>query len=156
VPASEFDALRQQVTTLTNQVASLEAEVAAFRAATAALFSARLQAVEPAVVETSEATAPSSMGDAPTTVPSESTSRRSLLKWSGLGPPAAPPAAGGAPLAAPTAHARNGANLLLGMSNTAESVTGITYDGVSGFTQTFFVDGSNQPNMIALSAHMTG
>jgi hypothetical protein len=58
------------------------------------------------------------------------TSRRTLLKWGGVGAAAALAAAGGAALTTPTAHAADGAFLTLGTSgNTAEHTTVLTYDG---------------------------
>ena len=58
------------------------------------------------------------------------TSRRTLLKWGGVGAAAALAAAGGAALTTPTAHAADGAMLTLGNSgNTAEHATVLTYDG---------------------------
>ena len=58
------------------------------------------------------------------------TSRRTLLKWGGIGAAAALAAAGGTALRMPTAHAADGANLALGSStNTAEHLTQLTYDG---------------------------
>ncbi|HEY7340643.1 MAG TPA: hypothetical protein VH591_07170 [Ktedonobacterales bacterium] len=58
------------------------------------------------------------------------TSRRTLLKWGGVGAAAALAAAGGASLSMPTARAADGANLVLGnASNMAEHVTELTYNG---------------------------
>jgi len=58
------------------------------------------------------------------------TSRRTLLKWGGVGAAAALAVAGGAALTTPTAHAADGANLVLGHSdNAAEHTTVLTYDG---------------------------
>jgi hypothetical protein len=58
------------------------------------------------------------------------TSRRTLLKWGGVGAAAALAAAGGAALTTPTAHAADGAMLTLGnTTNTAEHLTQLTYDG---------------------------
>ncbi len=58
------------------------------------------------------------------------TSRRTLLKWGGVGAAAALATAGGTALRMPTAHAADGANLVLGnASNMAEHVTTLTYDG---------------------------
>ncbi|HEX5548283.1 MAG TPA: hypothetical protein VFX24_12800 [Ktedonobacterales bacterium] len=58
------------------------------------------------------------------------TSRRTLLKWGGVGAAAALAVAGGAALTTPTAHAADSANLVLGHSdNTAEHATVLTYDG---------------------------
>ena len=58
------------------------------------------------------------------------TSRRTLLKWGGVGAAAALAAAGGATLTMPTAHAADNANLVLGSAtNTAEHLTVLSYDG---------------------------
>jgi hypothetical protein len=58
------------------------------------------------------------------------TSRRTLLKWGGVGAAAALAAAGGTAMRMPTAFAANGANLVLGSSaNTAENLTLLIYDG---------------------------
>ena len=58
------------------------------------------------------------------------TSRRTLLKWGGVGAAAALAAAGGAALTTPTAHAADGGTLTLGSSsNTAEHLTELTYNG---------------------------
>ena len=57
-------------------------------------------------------------------------SRRTLLKWGGLGAAAALAAAGGATFTSQTAHALDGADLLLGSAtNKAEHVTTLTYNG---------------------------
>ena len=75
---------------------------------------------------------------APVTAPVEpapapdprTTSRRTLLKWGGLGAAAATfAAAGGATLSAPTARAADGGNVILGASNQGEHTTEIAYDG---------------------------
>jgi hypothetical protein len=58
------------------------------------------------------------------------TSRRTLLKWGGVGAAAALAVAGGTALQMPTAHAADGANLVLGSSaNAAEHLTQLTYNG---------------------------
>jgi hypothetical protein len=123
VPA-EYDlgSLRQEVSSLRRRQ---QDNFAAFRAEMAA---------EIALIE--EATAAALNGHAPGATidqPESSmhpTSRRTLLKWGGVGAAAALAVAGGTALRMPTAHAADGANLVLGNSaNAAEHLTQLTYDG---------------------------
>lgn len=57
------------------------------------------------------------------------TTRRTLLKWGGVGAAAAIAAAGGAGLTSQTAHAATGGNFILGAGNTASNPTLLTFNG---------------------------
>lgn len=82
--------------------------------------------------------------------PTNATSRRSLLKWGGLGAAAAV-AAGSATFMAQTAHAADGANLVLGDStNTAEHVTALHYDGAETNPIALSVDNSTSVDSMAI------
>jgi hypothetical protein len=112
----EVDALRlRQQDDFETLRAEMAAEISALRAAVMA------NALYARDVATS---------DAPPGSSEQLTSRRTLLKWGGIGAAAALAAAGGASLTTQTAHALDGANLTLGSSaNSAEHLTKLTYDG---------------------------
>jgi hypothetical protein len=121
--AADYDlgSLRQEIQSLRRRQ---QDEIKAFRAEMAA------------EIASLEVAATSLNGHAPATAIEQSdssahpTSRRTLLKWGGVGAAAALAAAGGTALQMPTAHAANGANLVLGSAaNTAENLTQLTYDG---------------------------
>jgi len=122
--AADYDLglLRQEIRSLRRRQqdeieafrAEMAAEIASIEAATAAALSNHAPV---AAIEQLDSSA-------------HPTSRRTLLKWGGVGAAAALAAAGGASLRMPTAHAADGNPLTLGSSaNTAESLTWLTYDG---------------------------
>ena len=123
------------------EVAALQQELEALRAAHEQEL-ARLRAEMAAEVGSLRAAVTAT--DAPSIAPSDAlpdvspdaahadttTTRRNLLKWGGIGAAAALAAAGGASLTSPTAHAADGASLVLGSAtNAAEHITTLTYDG---------------------------
>ena len=76
-----------------------------------------------------EAPTPDAQQEPGATADNHGASRRTLLKWGGLGAAATLAAAGGAAFTMPTAHANDGASVVLGQSNTAEHTTTLTYNG---------------------------
>lgn len=135
---------QSEVMTLRQELATLRAEFAAFRAAMASAASPESTAL-PAVSDTV------ATGESEHEPSGGMTTRRTLLKWGGLGAAAALAAAGGATLTGQTAHAADGANLVVGTSNTAESATILTYDGTSSAATGFAVDTGTSQNSTALS-----
>ena len=95
-------------------------------------------------------------GDEQVAAESESgsaTSRRTLLKWGGLGAAAALTAAGGATFTSQTAHAADGAGLVLGSAtNKAEHLTSLTYNGSETAPQVFKV-ATTADDSVALQAN---
>jgi hypothetical protein len=90
------------------------------------------------------------------------TSRRTLLKWGGVGAAAALAAAGGVTLTTPTAHAADGAFLTLGNSgNTAEHLTALTYDGAEaapiafGVTFSESIDSDDSTGIVGVAGNAT-
>lgn len=136
---NEAIALQQELAALR---AAHEQELSALRdemTAQIVMLRAALTATQPQPVNSQESLvpAPVSSGDATDEQDESShaqangtTSRRTLLKWGGVGAAAAIAAAGGAALTTQTAHAADGAFLTLGnASNTAEHLTELTYNG---------------------------
>ncbi len=80
-------------------------------------------------------------------------SRRSLLKWGGLGAAAALTAAGGAALTSQTAQAANGNYMVLGSTgNTAESNTKITVDSTTSNLYGLISNAENSPDSVGVWA----
>ena len=122
--AADYDLglLRQEIRSLRRRQ---QDEIEAFRAEMAA----EVASIEAATAATLNGHAPVAAIEQPDSSV-HPTSRRTLLKWGGVGAAAALAAAGGASLRMPTAHAADGNPLTLGSSaNTAESLTWLTYDG---------------------------
>ena len=125
---------------------ALSAEIAEIRAELAAVLSAEPEA--PASIAGERDARVANAASVP--------SRRSLLKWGGLGAAASLAAAGGMTLTSPTAHAADGANLTLGSSgNQAEHTTEITYDGGEANPVVFRVT-AGASNSTTLSASAGG
>jgi hypothetical protein len=122
--AADYDlgSLRQEIRSLRRRQ---QDEIEAFRAEMAA----EIASLEVAAAATLNSHAPATIIEQLDSSV-HPTSRRTLLKWGGVGAAAALAAAGGTALRMPTAHAADGANLALGGSaNTAEHLTQLTYDG---------------------------
>jgi hypothetical protein len=83
------------------------------------------------------------------------TSRRTLLKWGGLGAAATLAAAGASSLSMPTAHANDGGSVVLGQSNAAEHGTTISYNG-SETAPVAFRATSSATNSTAVAANAGG
>ena len=83
------------------------------------------------------------------------TSRRTLLKWGGLGAAAALAAAGASGISMPTAHANDGGSMTLGQSNAAEHGTTIAYNG-SETAPVAFRATSSAANSTAIAANAGG
>lgn len=92
---------------------------------------AELQATLGAIIadESAAPAEPAELAESAHAADAHTASRRTLLKWGGLGAAATLAAAGGASLAVPTARAADGGNVILGASNQGEHTTEIAYDG---------------------------
>ena len=84
------------------------------------------------------------------------TSRRTLLKWGGLGAAAALAAAGATGISPPTAHAADGGSVVLGQSNAAEHGTTISYNGSETAPVAFRATSSSVANSTAIAANAGG
>jgi len=148
----------EQLASLTSLIAEQQAQLAALTEEVAYLRAVQLST--PAELITSSQTTPDAMEAEPAQQHHDAgrphvTSRRNLLKWGGVGAAAALAAAGSGALGHEVAHAADGANLVLGTSNTAEHSTILSSDSSSGFI-IFSINGSNTSGNTALLASASG
>lgn len=127
-PESEMVALRQQLALLQRQVANQQAQIATLIHQLNQPVAAPVEIIE--TRESTDATV-ETVRESATPTAGAITSRRALLKWGGLGAAAIAAAGTAALSAAPTAHAADGENLVLGAGNGASTMTSLSFGLVS-------------------------